>query len=141
MIIKKLVLAVTALSLTLPGCATHSDSIASSHVSDVQYANYTCDQVRSEMDRVLHKRDEIIQKQNSNANADAAMMGVGLIIFWPALIGLAATSDNKAEVARMKGEYEALERSSIAKNCIKPEAPKPVVDKPVASEAEKPAAT
>jgi hypothetical protein len=108
---------VVAMSFSVAGCATHSDSISASHVSDVQYANFTCDQIRVEMERVRFKRDELVEKQNKSANTDSAMMGVGMILFWPALFALAATSDNKSEVARIKGEYEAVERASIAKNC------------------------
>lgn len=106
-----------AAALAVSGCATHSDSISASHVSDAQYANFTCDQIRAEMDRVRFKRDELVEKQNKSASTDNAMMGVGMILFWPALLALAATSDNKAEVARIKGEFEAVERASVAKNC------------------------
>lgn len=39
-------------------------------------------------------------------------MGVGLVLFWPALFFLAG-DDQKEELARLKGEYEALEKASI----------------------------
>lgn len=35
-------------------------------------------------------------------------MGVGLMLFWPALFSLAA-GDEKAELARLKGEFEAMD--------------------------------
>ena len=43
-------------------------------------------------------------------------MGVGLLLFWPALFILAG-SDHSDELARLKGEYEALETAAIQKKC------------------------
>lgn len=51
--------------------------------------------------------------QRENANADAAMMTVGLIIFLPARIGLAATKDRKEELSRLEGEYDAVDLSTL----------------------------
>ncbi len=58
--------------------------------------------------------------QRENANADVAMMTVGLIIFWPALIGLAATKDRKGELGQLKGEYDAVDLSMRTKQCTLP---------------------
>ena len=44
-------------------------------------------------------------------------MGVGMILFWPALFFLASGEDNKGEIARLKGEYEALESAAIKNDC------------------------
>jgi hypothetical protein len=43
-------------------------------------------------------------------------MGVGLVVFWPALLFIPG-KDQSAEVSRLKGEMEALEQAAIAKNC------------------------
>lgn len=43
-------------------------------------------------------------------------MGVGLVLFWPALFFLAG-DDRSDELGRLKGEYEALETSAIQKKC------------------------
>jgi hypothetical protein len=48
------------------------------------------------------------------------MLTVGLIIFWPALIGMAATTDRREELARLRGEYEAVEASMREKQCPTP---------------------
>lgn len=44
-------------------------------------------------------------------------MTVGLVVFWPALFVLAATDDHSAELGRLKGEYEALERAAHKRKC------------------------
>ncbi len=43
-------------------------------------------------------------------------MGVGLVIFLPALFFLIG-DDKKEEIARLKGEFDALEQAAIQKNC------------------------
>ena len=44
--------------------------------------------------------------------------GAGIILFWPALFFLGGTKEQEAEYARLKGEYEALDRVAVQKNCI-----------------------
>ncbi|MEA3643102.1 MAG: hypothetical protein VBE63_24640 [Lamprobacter sp.] len=43
-------------------------------------------------------------------------MGVGLVLFWPALFFLAG-DDQKEELSRLKGEYEALQQAAIRQDC------------------------
>ena len=52
------------------------------------------------------------------ADADAAQVGVGLILFWPALFLVEGGDGAEAqEYSRLKGEKEAIERVSIQKKC------------------------
>jgi len=75
------------------------------------------------MSRVSARVSEVSGKQDDSATADAVSMGVGLVLFWPALFFLAATDDQKEELGRLKGEYEALQRVSTQKKCSFPAAP------------------
>lgn len=102
--------------LMLTGCATPPGKIDAAYVSPFEYSNLTCDQIREELIRVNRKLTEISGKQKSEANKDAVALGVGLIVFWPALFFMMG-DDKKDQVARLKGEYEALEMVAIRKNC------------------------
>ena len=44
--------------------------------------------------------------------------GAVLILFWPALFFIGGTKEQEAEYARLKGEYEALDKVAIKKNCL-----------------------
>jgi PKD repeat protein len=99
------------------GCAKSPDSIDAKYVSPQQYQNWTCDQLAEEKIRLTREVDRVAGLQRENANADTAMMAVGLIILWPALLGLAATRDRKDELGRLKGEYEAVDASLKTKAC------------------------
>ena len=115
----------TFLILTfLTACATPPDKISASYVSPLQYQGYTCNQIDQELIRVTNKVSEVTGQQKKEADKDAVAMGVGLILFWPALFFLIG-EDKKVELARLKGEYQALQDIAIQKECKK-EKPKVV---------------
>ena len=104
-------------AILLAGCARSPEDISGSYVSPLLYQNYSCDQVRQEMMRVNRKVQEVASAQSSEATGDAVATTVGLVIFWPALFFLAGGGDRAEELARLKGESEALEQAAIQKNC------------------------
>ena len=79
---------------------------------------------------LLLKHERIAGLQDENADADAAMMGVGLVLFWPALIGLAATEDREHELAQLKGEFNAADQAARKKVCSFQPLPVEEVEKP-----------
>lgn len=110
------------LAIGLGGCATKSANIKASYVSPLQYQSFNCKQIGLEIGRVSRRVHEVSGQQDDTAGKDAVAMGVGLVLFWPALFFLAAGDDREEEVARLKGEYEAIESAAIAKECdIAPE--------------------
>jgi hypothetical protein len=44
-------------------------------------------------------------------------MGVGLVVFWPALFLMAQGEDQKNEIASLKGQYETIRDVAVKKNC------------------------
>jgi hypothetical protein len=114
-VIKKLSAALVCVSL-LSACAESSDKISAAYVSPVQYANYDCDQLRTEITRVSARVHEVAGAQDKKHRNDQIATGVGIVLFWPALFFL-MTDDNKAELSRLKGEYEALDHTAVEKKC------------------------
>ena len=105
-------------SSLLIACATPPQNIQASYVSDATYRDYDCDQVAEETVRVQRRVGNLHASLKKTASDDAAQMGVGLILFWPALFFLEGGDGPQAqEYARLKGEAEALERVSIQKRC------------------------
>lgn len=105
-----------AVVASLGGCASSPESVSSSYVSPLQYQSYDCDQVAQEMHRITHKVQEVTGVQSSKASGDAVAVTASLL-FWPALLFLAAGEDKSAELARLKGEAEALEQAAVQKKC------------------------
>lgn len=113
------VLAVGALSgsTLLAGCASNPDNISASYISPVQYDGYSCQQLRAEASRLSVRAAEVTGAQSSKASGDAVAMGVGLVLFWPSLFFIKGDGTTAGEVARLKGEMDAVEQASIAKKC------------------------
>lgn len=113
----------TTAALLTTSCTTHPDNVEAKYVSPVIYSAWTCDQLTEERIRLTREVSRIAGLQRENANGDAAMMTVGIIILWPVLFGLAATHDRKDELGRLKGEYEAVDQAGKIKHCPAPPPP------------------
>lgn len=116
-IMMKTTATLTAVALALSGCATSSKDVATAYVSPVQYQNYDCDQIAAESQRLTARVQQLGGRLDEASNNDKAIMGVGLILFWPALFALGGTKQQEAEYARLKGEAEALQQAAVAKKC------------------------
>lgn len=95
----------------------------------MQYDSYKCKQIGAEMQRISARVAEVGGQQKKAANNSDVVMGVGLVLFWPALFFLDSNSAQAAEYARLRGEFDALEQKGIEKNCgLKIE--RPVIEMP-----------
>jgi hypothetical protein len=106
-----------ALALTAAGCASRSDNIAAAYVSPNNYASYTCPMLREEATRVSSRAIQASGAQDSKATNDAVATGVAVVLFWPAAFLIKGEGASAAEVARLKGEMDAIEQASIQKRC------------------------
>ena len=109
------VVAITLSGLVI-GCASDPSDIEAQYVSPMQYNSYNCNQVEAELQRVSGRVREVTGVQKDEAQEDAIATGVGLVLFWPALFFLGG-DDKEQELSRLKGEYNALEKSAIKKEC------------------------
>lgn len=101
----------------LAGCAKSSSEIATSYVSPLQYQSYSCDQIAAESARVTARATELGGRLDQASANDAAITGIGIVLFWPILFALGGTKTQEAEYARVKGEYDALNQVAIQKQC------------------------
>jgi len=100
----------------LYGCATRPENVSAAYISPLQYQSYDCDQVQGELLRVNRHVTEVTGEQKINADRDAVALGVGLVLFWPALFFMAG-GDKSEQLGRLKGEYDALEQVAVLKKC------------------------
>jgi hypothetical protein len=104
-------------ALTVGGCATSSDKVTASYVSPMQYENWNCRQLSEEAQRISQHAAAAAGAQDSQVTKDAVATTVGVIVFWPALFLIGGDKQNTAELARLKGEMDAIEQTSIRKRC------------------------
>lgn len=102
------------LSLTtamLGGCATRPESIAASYVSHEKYTDMDCTQLATRMTDARAELDKFSKLQDSKATGDA--WGVFLLgIPFSQLSG-----DHAGDVARLKGEVEAISTAQVKTKC------------------------
>jgi hypothetical protein len=115
---RKLVVGTVAwATLAASGCATPANDIAAAYVSPTGYQGYSCGQLAGEAQEVSSRAVAATGMQNKKATGDAVAMGVGLVVFWPALFFIGGDGAQSAEVARLKGEMQAIETASRRKGC------------------------
>jgi hypothetical protein len=108
--------AITACLLT--ACASNPDKIDAAYVSPLKYQDYDCKQIAMEMDYVGQRTTKLYTRLKKERQKDNAQMGVGLVLFWPALFFLeGGDGPEAAEYAQLKGEFEALRENSVQKKC------------------------
>ena len=112
------VLSILLIGMIVNACSKSSKEIVGLYVSPLEYADYSCDQIKSEMIRVSTKVRTLTGELDENKENDQMITGAGIILFWPALFFIGGTKEQEAEYARLKGEHEALDKVAIQKNCI-----------------------
>ena len=115
--LKKSVTSVLSIAVALAGCATSSKDITPTYASPLQYQSYDCSQLAAETQRIQARVVETGGRLDQAASNDKAIMGVGMILFWPALFALGGTKQQEAEYGRLRGEHDAIQQSAIEKKC------------------------
>jgi hypothetical protein len=106
-----------ALSASLSGCAKSASEVQPMYVSPLQYQTFTCPQLAAEAQRISRRVAEVSGVQDNKAESDAVATGVAIVVFWPAAFLIGGDDHNTAELARLKGEFETIEKVSIEKKC------------------------
>ena len=118
---RRVVSAVTLCAVALAGCARSADEIAARPVPPALYAGLSCQDLNYQAMRLADEAASVARSQDAAAMRDAVAVGVGLVLFWPALFLLAA-GDDKERLAQVKGEYAAVEQARLARGCTAPAA-------------------
>jgi hypothetical protein len=106
-----------ATTVLLTACAKKSDQIAANFVSPTLYQDLSCEQLAVEAQMVASRAAQAAVAQDKQASNDAVAVGVGTVLFWPALFFIKGDGANAAEVARLKGEMQAIETANMRRNC------------------------
>lgn len=99
------------------GCSKAAKDIPARYISTEIYSDYTCEQIRKDLRRVSGRVAELTGNLDGNRSKDNMTTTAGIILFWPALFFIGGTKEQEAEYAQLKGEFNALEKVSISKDC------------------------
>lgn len=102
---------IIAATASLTSCANRPESIRASHVSHEKFVHLECTQLATKMTDTRVELDKYSKMQDSKANGDA--LGVFLLgIPFSKLSG-----DHESDVARLKGEVEAIDTAQVKNKC------------------------
>lgn len=102
---------ISTLAIVSSACASRPESIAASYVSHEKYIAGDCARLATQISDARAELSKVSEMQNSKANGDA--FGVFLLgIPFSKLSG-----DHAGDVAKWKGEVEAIETAQIKNKC------------------------
>ncbi|MGI9383358.1 MAG: hypothetical protein ACR2PO_09395 [Methyloligellaceae bacterium] len=101
----------------LAGCASAPEDIAPAYVSPVAYGSLSCGQIAGEMQRVSLAAQQASGVQQKKRTQDKWLTAATIVVFWPAAFFTNGDGANAAQVARLKGEMQALQQAATLKRC------------------------
>lgn len=105
-------LLITGLAIAmLSACATRPESISASYISHEKYTDNDCAKLASLISDARAELTKFSEMQNSKANMDAAS------VFFVLIPASKLTGDSAADVAKWKGEVEAIDTARIKNKC------------------------
>ncbi|WP_228027205.1 hypothetical protein [Pseudaquabacterium pictum] len=101
----------------LAGCATRSDQVAPSAADPATYAGWDCDRLHDELDTVQQRAADVAYAVDSRVGNNMIALGLGVTVFWPALLAMRPDGLEATQLAELKGRYEALRTVLARQSC------------------------
>lgn len=108
---------VLAAAAVLAGCATRSADVTPKPTDPAAYAGWRCERVMEEIDRVQSRAADVAYAVDARVGNNLIALGVGVAVFWPALLAMRPDGEEAAELATLKGRYEALRTVAERQDC------------------------
>ena len=106
-----------ALALGVGGCATRAVDIAPSPVNAGDFLSWDCARIDDEQDDVQQRAADVAYAVDERAGNNILALGVGVAVFWPAILAMRPAGLEAQDLARLKGRFEALQTASRLKGC------------------------
>ena len=105
------------LAILLAGCSTRAVDVKPVPANPADFASWSCARIDDELDRVLQRAVDVAFAVDERAGNNIVALSIGVAIFWPALLAMRPDGLEAAELARLKGRYEALRTTSAGQAC------------------------
>lgn len=101
----------------LNACGKDTKALKAHYVSPMEYRGYNCQQLEVEMVQTSNRAQMLAGPINDRAAYDAVALAGGFIVWWPSFFLIQGNSPKAKYYARLKGEFEALEKAAEQKEC------------------------
>ena len=109
-----------ATALAIAGCATRAGDVVPETASPAEFFTWSCARIDDETERVQRRAADVAYAVDERGGNNIVALGVGLSVFWPALLAMRPEGLEAADLARLKGRYEALRVAARDKHCPRP---------------------
>ena len=107
-------------ALLAAGCATRAVDVKPLPASAAEFATWDCARIDEERDVVQHRAADVAWTVDERVGNNILALGVGVTVFWPAMLAMRPDGLEHADLARLKGRYEALQTAARDKACPPP---------------------
>ena len=116
---KRALLVVFLVSL-LGACASRSVEVAPKPTDPAAYATWDCDRLHDEIDAVQFRAADVAYAVDARAGNNLIALGLGVTVFWPALLAMRPDGPEAEQLAELRGRYDALNVVSARRACGPP---------------------
>ncbi len=99
------------------GCANRAVEIRPTVTDPKEFATWDCERLDTEADRVQKRAVDVAYAVDERAGSNIVALGVGVAIFWPALLAMRPPGPESDELARLKGRHDALQSAARSRGC------------------------
>jgi hypothetical protein len=110
----------TVAAMLLSACATRSDEVRPQPTDASAFAALSCDALYDEADRVRLRAARVAYAVDERFGTNIVALGMGVTVFWPALLAMRPPGADAVELAQLKGRDDALRAATAARACPPP---------------------
>jgi hypothetical protein len=112
-------------AVLVAGCATRAADVQPLPANPADFLPWPCARIHDEMDLVQQRAVDLSWTVDERAGQHVVALGIGLAIFWPALLAMRPDGADAEALARLKGRFEALQAAAAANGCAPPSSTMP----------------
>jgi hypothetical protein len=106
-----------ALAVLLAGCVTRADDVKPQAADAAAFGSMDCAALYDETDRVRQRAARVAYAVDERAGTNIVALGMGMTVFWPALLAMRPAGADADELARLKGRDEAIAAAKVRRGC------------------------
>ncbi|MFY9510770.1 MAG: hypothetical protein WAQ05_07335, partial [Rubrivivax sp.] len=107
-------------ALLLAGCATRAVDVKPLPTSAAEFRLWDCGRIDDESDAVQQRAADLAYAVDERVGNNIVALGIGVGIFWPAILAMRPDGLEAEDLARLKGRHEALRQAASDKTCPTP---------------------
>ena len=113
-------LIVAAIGLLIAGCASRAVDVKPLAADPADFLAWDCTRIDDELDAVQQRAADLAYAVDERAGNNIIALGVGVTIFWPAILAMRPDGPEAEDLARLRGRFDALRSASRHQACPPP---------------------